>query len=216
MPLEFEYPIEDEAPAVPTPPTGLATTMADRLLAFVRNVNFRALVSALADRTQDLVDVSVDVTEAFDLDTAVGVQLDRLGEILQRPRLTYDDDRYRTLLQIQVELILSSGTSAPSLLRIVELFTGHDPVAYSEQYPMGFTIDAVLDDAADAPLLVQLISEAKAAAYAATIGVSDADGLVLDYTPADEVVDASANFILDYTEDDEVVDSGTLGYEFTT
>jgi hypothetical protein len=216
MPLEFEYPIDEDAPELPTPPTGLGTTMADRLLAFVRNTNFRSLISVFADRTQGLVDAGVDVSEAFDLESAVGAQLDRLGEILQRPRLTYDDDRYRTLLQIQVELVLSSGTSVPTILRIVELFTGHDPVAYSEEYPMGFTVDAVLDDPDDTPLLVQLIGEAKAAAYGATVGVSDADGLVLDYTEASEVDDDEANFILDYTEDDEVVDSGTLGYEFTT
>lgn len=216
MPLEFEYPLAEEAPEIPTPPTGLATTMADRLLMFVRNTNFRALVSVFAQRTQDIVDVGVDVTEAFDVDTAVGVQLDTLGAILQRPRHGYADDRYRVLLQIQIELILSSGTSAPTLMRIVELFTTYAPLAYSEQYPMGFTIDVQLDDPADAELLVQLIGEAKAAAYGATVGVSATDGLTLDYTEANEVVDPIANFILDYTEDDDVPGSGTLGYEFNT
>lgn len=183
----------------------------DRLLMFVRSPRFSALVDTLGDRTIALTDTAAQVSAAFDLTTAIGVQLDRIGEILQRPRLGYSDDRYRTLLQIQAQLILSSTTTTPVILQIVALFTGHDPVSYADTYPMGFRIGATLDDPDDAALLLELLHEAKAAAYNVELVVGDVDGLVLDYT-GDPIDGAGTT---DYAGD-PISGAGTLGYLFST
>ena len=181
----------------------------DRLLAFVRSPRFAALVDTLGDRTIDLVDVASQITAAFDLRTAEGVHLDRLGAILQLSRYGYGDDRYRVLLQIQAQLILSSTTTTPVILRIVDLFTTHAPTLYRDEYPMGYRVGALLDDLADAPLLVQIIERATAAAYQPSIQVEDADALILDYAGA-AVADAGA---LDYAGA-AVAAAGTLAYLF--
>lgn len=157
-------------------------TAGDRLLMFTRGPRFIALVQTFAQRTENLFDAIADACMAFDVETAVGVQLDRLGEILQRPRHGYDDDRYRVLLQIQIELILSSTTTTPVILQIVSLFTGQDPTHYADAYPMGFAVGGVVADAADAALLLQLLTEAKAAAYNVELYVGfDPDVFLVDY-----------------------------------
>lgn len=181
-----------------------------RLLNFVRNTTFSALVDTFADRTEDLIDVSVEVATAFDLDAAVGVQLDRLGEILQLPRYGYADDRYRVLLQIQAQLVLSSTTTTAVILRIVELFTGHAPTSYADAYPMAYIVGAQLDDPADAALLLELLHNATAAAYGFSVITSEAGGFVLDFE-GDPIDGAS---ITDF-EGNPIADAGLLGYQFT-
>lgn len=44
------------------------------------------------------------------LDTSIGVQLDRLGWILDLPRLGWGDETYRLLLKVQVLTLKSGGT----------------------------------------------------------------------------------------------------------
>lgn len=210
MTEDFEYPLLPPTDTTPTTPSNLAAAMQDRIIMFVRGPRFKALVEALASRTDALLEVSEDIVEAFDIDTAVGVQLDRLGELLQRPRYGASDDRYRTLLKIQVELVLSSQGTTPTIMRIVELFTGEPPSSYSEHYPMAFEIGAELPDVEDTDLLLQILREATSAAYGVTLLWHDDEALILDYTDADPVDDAGT---LDYTDVDTVSGAGTLGYE---
>ncbi len=135
--------------------------MVARLLMFVQHgPRFVALVNALATRTGDLRDAASTIVAAFDIDTAAGTQLDRLGAILQRPRFGMTDDRYRTLLHIQIDLILSSTASAETLLSVVERLTGFPAPEYSEHYPAGFTIGAIVDPD-DVVLLLDLLRKAK-------------------------------------------------------
>lgn len=149
--------------------TAFETEFIKRLLMVVRmGPTFRNLVAQRAGRTEALLAIAEQIRAAFDLDTAVGVQLDRLGEILQRRRLGLSDDRYRIVLQIQVQLILASQSTTANILKIVELYTGQLATHYGEHYPMGFSVGGVVA-AADTPLLVQLLNEARAAAYNGTL-----------------------------------------------
>lgn len=193
----------------------LELAASDRLLMFVRSPRFSGLVDALNDRTISLTDAAAQVAAAFDLDTAVGVPLDRIGEILQLPRFGYSDDRYRTLLQIQAQLILSSATTTPVILRIVELFSGHAPTLYADAYPMGFRVGAQLDDPTDAALLVELIGKAKAAAYAATVIVSGPldETVIGDYST--DPLDLEPKDIGDYSAD-PIAGAGAGAYSFPT
>ncbi len=181
--------------------------MRDRLLMFTRSEHLLGWVTAKALRTERLLEVCQEIVEAFDLTTATGDRLDRLGGILQRPRLGMTDARYRVLLQIQVLLILTTTASTPVILRVVELFTGFAPLAYSEHYPSGYRVDAVIDPD-DVPLLLELLRQATAATYAVTLAANDEDALILDYT-TDDPVDGAGT--LDYTTADPVDGAGTLG-----
>jgi hypothetical protein len=183
MTTNFEWSLQTTSTPDPGPPTGLPGTAADRLLMFVRNVKFKALAGIFATRTANLLAAIEAVRTAFDIDSATGVQLRRLGEILQRPWYGETDDRYRLLLKIQIELILSSAGTTPTIMRIVDLFTGEAPTEYSENYPMAYVIGAqVGNDVEDRDLLLQLLRDATCAAYGATVVMHDADALILDST----------------------------------
>lgn len=184
-----------------------------RLLKFVRSPRLTAMVQAFADRTENHLDTASDVAAAFDLDTAVGVHLDRLGEILQLPRYGYDDDRYRTLLQIQVQLVLSSTTTTSTILEIVALFTGADPLSYADHYPMGFEVGAALADPTDSALLLEILNSAKAAAYEVTLIAASSDALILDYV-ADPLT-LEAKDVGDYRAA-PITGAGVTSYTFTT
>jgi hypothetical protein len=161
-----------------------------RLLKFVRSPRMIAVTNTFADRTENYLDVASDVAAAFDIDNAVGVHLDRIGEIVQLPRYGASDARYRVLLQIQIQLILSSTTTTNVILRVVELFTGFPAISYQESYPMGFAVGAIVS-AADSVLLLQLLGQAKAAAYnVELITVEDEDWLEGDYSADPLTLDA--------------------------
>lgn len=183
----------------------------DRLLMFVRSPRLSAFVDVFGDRWTVLTDTHIAVAASFDLDNAVGDQLDRLGGILQRPRLGYGDDRYRTLVQIQAQLVLSSTTTTPTIMRIVELFTGYAPTMYADVYPMGYRIGAQLDEPTDAALLLQILREATAAAYEVEVVVSDGDAVIADY--GDDPLDLDPSDIGDYSAD-PIDGAGTGAYSF--
>lgn len=183
----------------------------DRLLMFTRSPRLSGIVDVLGERTSDLIDAAVATCAAFDLETATGVHLDRLGAILQLPRYGYDDDRYRVLLQIQAQLVLSSTTTTPVILRIVELFSGHDPLSYADAYPMGYRVSVELDDPTDAALLMQILGNATAAAYGAQVIVADADSVIGDYS-ADPLT-LAAKDIGDYSTS-AIAGAGTGAYSF--
>ena len=200
-----------EAPS-PAEPGTIAATMVDRLLMFVRQgPRFSALIASLAGQSDRIRDVITQITEAFGLEDAVGEQLDRLGAILQRPRLGATDARYRALLRIQVELILSSTASTRTLLEVIRLFTGHEATSYQEIHPMRIVVGAQVPPA-DVTQLLQLLHAAKAGAVALTLSSHDANVLLLDYTPANPVDGAGT---LDYTPADPIAEAGTLAYQET-
>lgn len=183
----------------------------DRTLMFVRSPRLSGFVDVFGERTNDLIDTSILTCAALDLDTAEGVHLDRIGAILQLPRYGYADARYRVLLQIQAQFVLSSTTTTPVILQIVALFSGHDPLSYADAYPMGYRVGVELDDPTDAALLMQILDNATAAAYGAQVIVADAESVIGDYS--DDVLDLLPKDIGDYSAD-PIAGAGTGAYSF--
>ena len=145
---------------------GHATTLRGRLLQFIRlGPNAAGLVAAFADRVQEYVNTSELIRDAFDLDTADGDRLDKIGSIVQRPRNGLADADYLIAIEIQIQLILSSTASADTILEIVRLFTGVEAPEYSEHYPMGFTVGADVASLDEGVRLLDLICQARAGAY---------------------------------------------------
>jgi hypothetical protein len=184
----------------------------DRLLMFVRSPRLSGFVGVFGERTSDLIDTSVLTCAAFDLETATGVHLDRLGALLQLPRYGYDDDRYRVLLQIQAQFVLSSTTTTPVILQIIALFSGHAPLSYADAYPMGYRVGVELDDPTDAALLMQILGNATAAAYGAQVIVGDSESVIGDYS--DDPLALAAKDIGDYSAD-PIAGAGTGAYSFS-
>lgn len=150
------------------------------------NRNFRDLMCALVEGFGDYIDTAEDVAAGFDLTTAIGAQLDVIGRIVGLPREGYGDARYRTLLGIQIELILSSrrgqaewtGT-VENILRICREFVGPGaPIVYQAAPPYDFVLSVPGLAIADAPLLFRFL---RTALYAGVLGqvinVLDPDSL---------------------------------------
>jgi hypothetical protein len=98
------------------------------------NRRFRDLVCDIAQGFGVYKDVAADVAAGFDLPAAVGAQLDAIGSVLGLPRAGFGDARYRTFLEIQVDLILSANREGGNwtgthnnLLKIVRTFIGSTP-----------------------------------------------------------------------------------------
>ncbi len=94
-----------------------------------------AVLCALLRGVQELDDATWQVLTETWLDTAVGVQLETLGDIVDLPRRGWSDEVYRTLLRAQVLVLRSSGTW-PELLRVLEVIGVTLTVTrVSEPYP---------------------------------------------------------------------------------
>ena len=65
--------------------------------------------TALATEIETWLAAAEQVKEVWDIDTAAGVQLDRLGRLLNKTRGAYTDDEYRAILKAWILVLKSSG-----------------------------------------------------------------------------------------------------------
>lgn len=189
----------------------------DRIIAFVRGPVFSGIVRTFADRKVEDISAMDAVMDAFDLDTSVGVQLDRLGEILQRPRQGEDDDRYRLILRMQIQLILSSTATTDVLLEVVSEYTGSEAPTYREPASVAgrtyaeMEIGASVEPDDHAPL-VAFLRVAKGAGIRLDVVLQETDSdavLITDYEPDDPYVGATD---VDYHPGDPHGDAGTTAH----
>lgn len=119
------------------------TTASELLLdVFQSKANFIKLLSSYVQETQALEAMLFELLDAFYVGTAVGDQLDAIGETVGVDRQGADDDRYRTRIRARIKLNLSSGTinELLSLAKLLQPAGVSDPV-YTPNYPAGFFID---------------------------------------------------------------------------
>lgn len=112
--------------------------------------NFSLWMCAFGEEIGSNFDTLVDITNAFNIETAVGVQLDVIGALVGLPRSGSDDNRYRTFLAIQSELLLSAVTgdgnwtgTTQNIINICRRFIGvgsGDPIIAVTQPPYAFTL----------------------------------------------------------------------------
>lgn len=142
------------------------------------NRKFRDLICILVEGLGEYRDVALDVAAAFDLDAAIGVQLDAIGAVVGLPRQGYPDDRYRTFLRIQIDLLLGGNREGGNwtgthnnILSIVRTFIGPgpDPIILTNYAPYSFTLSIPGLDPAEIPILRRFLC---IALYAAVLGQS--------------------------------------------
>jgi hypothetical protein len=140
------------------------------------NRDFRELLCVFLEGLGDYVDVAQDVANGFDLDTAVGDQLDAIGAVVGLPRQGFNDTRYRTFLRIQVDLLLSAvrddanwtGTGN-NILKIVRTFigAGGPPIVLTNLPPYSFNLTIPGITLAELDILVNFLC---VALYAGVLG----------------------------------------------
>ncbi len=151
----------------PSGPLELADcqTAQDRLLMQHRGLSTENLLklACIVGRVWGNVrDEAVDVRNAFDLDTAVGDQLDKIGRLVNLPRNSLDDTDYRRFINIQIQLILQSTGSGPNIIAIIRTYLGPtgNPVVFINSPPYHFTISALDMTEADWDILIPFLRKA--------------------------------------------------------
>jgi hypothetical protein len=120
------------------------------ILSQSRGGNFSDWMCAFGEEIGSDFDIITDIINGFDLDYAVGAQLDVLGSILGLPRSGFGDDRYRTFLLIQRDLLLGAASedgnwtgTGENIIWICRRFIGPasgDPVVAKTTPPYAFNL----------------------------------------------------------------------------
>lgn len=113
------------------------------------NRNFRDFMCIVAQPFGDFGDVAGDVGDAFNIDTAVGVQLDIIGAVIDLPRSgVTDDEFYRRLLKMQATILMGQTDgdwtgSINQILSMVRTFigAGGGPILYTPVSPYSFQLE---------------------------------------------------------------------------
>lgn len=96
--------------------------------------NIELLVRRYADEAQALDTAALDLLPGVAISTAVGVQLDGLGEIIGLERGNLTDDEYRSALLAQVKANLQSGTVEDIIAAILPA-VGFTNTLFVTEYP---------------------------------------------------------------------------------
>jgi hypothetical protein len=189
--------------------------MQRRIIGFYRGPNAMALVGVNADRVVADVALYYAIADSWGFDDAEGDQLDTLGSILQLPREGVTDERYRVLLQMQAQVLLSSVGSTPVLEAIAEIWCGVPPVQYDEPVTgLGaeLVMEVTVPDLDDYSQLLVFLRKAKLGGVRLNVHVGDENVLINDYTPALPAANAG---ITDYTPALPRAGASTLAYGYT-
>ena len=102
----------------------------DRLVTqFKDKERITGIVEAIGGQIQGLEDVSCDLIDDRKIDTAEGVQLDKIGKIVGRRRLGLSDASYRQVIKAQIGINTSNG-HLEDLFFVFNLITGSTQSIY--------------------------------------------------------------------------------------
>jgi Protein of unknown function (DUF2612) len=159
---------------------------ASRLISqFDDAAKLHALVRALVRPIQDLELAAFELMDSFDVDDAVGDQLDKLGAILDEAREGRGDAYYRAYIKARIAANNSNGTPL-DVYRVTRMLLGEDvlslrltavPSAHFILEIAATTLQFPWDDAVDVP--PDLV--AKAVADAVFRAISDGISFTLFY-----------------------------------
>ena len=125
-----------------TPITTHVVDALNRLLQQYKDKDsIRAIVSAKTEQDQVLEDVFQDLENFRGIDTATGVQLDGLGDILGIERQGLNDEDYRARLKVKVVQNVSNG-EPDRLINVYRFLLNATQIQYQEHYPAGVAMMA--------------------------------------------------------------------------
>ncbi len=108
------------------------------------SVRLRQTIEIHAARMQRIENVLRGITpeDLFDVDTAIGVQLDQIGTIIGIARETRTDDEYRVILRTQALLVLPDRRTQARLMEIIRSLMDTDPggIIYRQTPPKSYEL----------------------------------------------------------------------------
>lgn len=150
--------------------------------------NLRKWICAFAETVGEEYDTLLEILGGYDIEHAVGQQLDTLGSIVGLPRSGVGDTRYRTLLQVQILLLLAAARddanwtgTVNNILAIAREFVGEtgNAITIVNLPPRAFILS--IPDVTDTTELEVLLSFVSKAVYAEVLGyvaIAQGDGAV--------------------------------------
>jgi len=95
---------------------------------------FAAILAAYGAQVQEIEDALYDIHVGYDLDNAVGDQLDILGKVVAQARDGATDAEYRPRIRARIRALLSSG-STEDLLAVLAALLGTEALgAFTHHY----------------------------------------------------------------------------------
>lgn len=161
----------------------------NRINQFQDSSNLEGLITIYVNEIQDLENAIIQILEDTLIDTAVGINLDHIGDIVGEERQTRSDDQYRPAIKTRIKLNLSNGTHE-NIIELIKAIAGESlSVRIIERYPAAF--EALIDD----PIIISETNFDK----------------ILLYVKSGKPVSVKG-FLVFYTENPFQYDSG-LGYD---
>lgn len=109
---------------------------------FDDSVKLKEYIKILLEEIQEIEEALFEILREKSLDSAVGFQLDIIGEqIGKRREGVTDDDEYRKLLRVQIAVNSSEGT-AGTVIDLWKYLLNTDTVQLQEEYPAGIRLYA--------------------------------------------------------------------------
>jgi hypothetical protein len=153
----------------------------------------QAELAAYLDQAQEIEDMLWVLKSAFDVDTAVGVQLNYIGKKVGEPRLGRDDEQYRSAIRVRV-MVNNSDGRAEQMIEIANAMFPEETYTMSvnldEAYPRTITVYLEGDPGAvTLTSVARLLRLAKPAGsqLGVVLGLDDSDGSAARWASADEV-----------------------------
>ena len=109
---------------------------------FKKTTDFHSIICAFVEQLQILEFAFVDLVSLRGINSAIGVQLDGIGEIVGLSRFTDDDDSYRAAIRLKIGQNTSSG-SPEDVISFVQQQTGAFSIDYAENYPAKISMHIV-------------------------------------------------------------------------
>lgn len=132
--------------------------------------NFLHLLQIFLEEIQEIEGTLEDIKTQTNIDTAVGVHLDRLGEHLGRRRQGLTDTEYRKVLKVQA--ILNSGEGQyHTVLQLWRTLLDSDTATVTEEFPAGVSLfsDVGIPTLETIGILTQALPVTVTASFTSTI-----------------------------------------------
>lgn len=102
---------------------------------FDDSTNLQKVLQSVLETLQGVEDDLQDILESYSLETAIGVQLDSIGEIVGEKRFNRNDTDYRKGIKIKIAINNSEGTG-DECLSILKDLSGATYVDITENYTL--------------------------------------------------------------------------------
>lgn len=146
---------------------------------FKGKYNTESLLSTYLKETQEIQSVYEQMLDFRSITTAVGKQLDMVGNVVGERRGNRGDDAYRLAILIRIAINTNDGT-LPSIQTIVRAYTGADNIQIFEHYPASIYmyIDGGSPDSSLVDVVKSILPSGVSLGY---IGYGNNDLLLIPY-----------------------------------